>query len=315
VAFESYQGKARVLDKVGLAIGPGEILGLVGESGCGKSVTARCVLRLIPSPPGRIESGQIWFGGQDILKLNTRELRRIRGNAISMIFQEPMTSLNPVYTVGKQMAEVVRIHQKVSPAEARAICAEMLAQVNLPDPMESLDKYPHELSGGMRQRVMIALALSCEPALLIADEPTTALDVTVQGQVLSVLTELVRQKGTSVLFITHDMGVVAQLCDRVCVMYAGRIAEVAPVHKLFARPAHPYTQGLIQAIPGVDKKIKALSAIPGQVPDLSQPPSGCRFHPRCEQRHDPCDQVAPPLYAIGPGHQAACHLYQSEEGS
>ena len=315
LAFDTWQGPAHVLSDVGLAVRKGEILGLVGESGCGKSVTARAVMRIIPQPPGRIGGGEIRFDGIDLLSLSEREMRRVRGQRIAMIFQEPMTSLNPVFTVGDQMGEVLRVHLGLSRAAARDACADMLRQVRLPDPEEALKKYPHELSGGMRQRVMIATALSRNPDLLIADEPTTALDVTVQGQVLAILREMVRERGTSVLFITHDMGVVAQLCDRVCVMYAGAVAESAPIRELFARPAHPYTRGLIEAIPSVTDRSEALSAIPGTVPDLVDPPPGCRFHPRCPRRFAPCDQEVPPLFEVGPDHFAACHLHGAEGGA
>jgi oligopeptide/dipeptide ABC transporter ATP-binding protein len=285
------------------------MMGLVGETGCGKSVMARSVLRLIPDPPGKITGGEILFKGEDILKAHRRRLREIRGNRISMVFQEPMSSLNPVFTVGNQMEEVVILHQKVDRSRAKEICIQMLQQVKMPDPERVLGKYPHELSGGMRQRVMIAMELSCRPDLLIADEPTTALDVTVQGQVLTILDDLVRRIGVSVLFISHDLGVIAQLCDRVSVMYAGKIVETASVKNLFAAPYHPYTEGLLQAIPSVDKDRDSLLVIPGVVPRLINPPGGCRFHPRCTKRFDPCDNIVPELFEVGPGHEVACHLY------
>jgi oligopeptide/dipeptide ABC transporter ATP-binding protein len=304
----------RALENVNLTIQSGEIMGLVGETGCGKSVMARSVLRLIPDPPGKITGGEILFKGEDILKAHRRRLREIRGNRISMVFQEPMSSLNPVFTVGNQMEEVIILHQKVDRPRAQEICIQMLQQVKMPDPERVLGKYPHELSGGMRQRVMIAMELSCRPDLLIADEPTTALDVTVQGQVLMILDDLVRRIGVSVLFISHDLGVIAQLCDRVSVMYAGKIVETASVRDLFAAPYHPYTEGLLQAIPSVDKDRDSLLVIPGVVPRLINPPGGCRFHPRCTKRFDPCDNIVPELVEVGPGHEVACHLYGEGRG-
>jgi len=306
VSFTNYQGTASVLDRVSLNVRQGEIFGLVGESGCGKSVTARAILRLIPQPPGNITSGSIVFDGEDLLTVPAARMRRIRGSRISMIFQEPMNSLNPVFTIGNQMREVVRIHRRLGRRDADALCADMLRQVQMPDAAAVLDKYPHQLSGGMRQRVMIATALVLCPRLLIADEPTTALDVTVQGQVLAILCELTRDRQVSVLMITHDMGVVAQVCDRVAVMYAGRIVEVAPVRELFAGPRHPYTKGLIAAIPDIDGR-ENLLAIPGTVPALIDPPPGCRFHPRCPDRRDVCRQVAPEPVPVSSDHRVACH--------
>ena len=314
IQFFTYQGVVRALENVNLTIQPGEIMGLVGETGCGKSVMARSVLRLIPDPPGKITGGEILFKGEDILQAHRRRLREIRGNRISMVFQEPMSSLNPVFTVGNQMEEVVILHQKVGQSRAQEICIQMLQQVKMPDPERVLGKYPHELSGGMRQRVMIAMELSCRPDLLIADEPTTALDVTVQGQVLTILDDLVRRIGVSVLFISHDLGVIAQLCDRVSVMYAGKIVETASVRNLFAAPYHPYTEGLLQAIPSVDTDRDSLMVIPGVVPRLINPPGGCRFHPRCTKRFDPCDKMVPRLFEVGPGHEVACHLYGEGRG-
>jgi len=309
VRFFTYQGVVRALEGVSLHVRKGEIIGLVGETGCGKSVLARAILRLISDPPGRITGGEIMFKGMDLRKLDRRRLRQIRGNHISMIFQEPMSSLNPVFTVANQMLEVVRLHQRVGREEAYRICLDMLRQVKMPDPEQVLKKYPHELSGGMRQRVMIAMELSCRPDLLIADEPTTALDVTVQAQVLSILEELTRRKGVTVLFISHDLGVIAQLCERVAVMYAGKIVEIAPVAEIFSAPCHPYTLGLMQAIPRVNEQKENLTVIPGTVPNLIEPPGGCRFHPRCGQRFAPCDREAPPVFEPRSGHQVACHLY------
>ncbi|NEP77086.1 MAG: ABC transporter ATP-binding protein [Okeania sp. SIO3B3] len=309
VEFTTQQGTAKVLQNINLSISKGEILGLVGETGCGKSVTARCILRLIPTPPGRITSGSILFEGQDLLKCSAKHLRSIRGNRISMIFQEPMSSLNPVFTVGNQMSEVLRLHHGVSKKIAKERCIAALDQVKLPDPDQVFRKYPHELSGGMRQRVMIAMELACNPALLLADEPTTALDVTVQGQVLQIIKEQARERNMAVILITHDMGVVAQVCSKVAVMYAGQVVELAPVKKLFADPQHPYTQGLIAAIPGADAhQQERLSAIPGTVPQLVSPPQGCRFHTRCKHRFALCDQDIPSMRSTGDGVFAACHL-------
>jgi oligopeptide/dipeptide ABC transporter ATP-binding protein len=313
VQFFTYQGTVRALEGVSLRVERGEILGLVGETGCGKSVLARSVLRLIADPPGRITEGEIRFKGRDLLKLSRREMRQIRGNEISMIFQEPMSSLNPVFTVGNQMQEVVALHQSVGRDEARRICVDMLRQVKMPDPDQVLSKYPHELSGGMRQRVMIAMELSCRPDLLLADEPTTALDVTVQAQVLSILEGITRRQGVAVLFISHDLGVIAQLCGRVAVMYAGGIVETAPAESIFAAPRHPYTRGLLQAIPRIDDGKEALMVIPGTVPSLIDPPRGCRFHPRCGHRFQPCDREVPPFYEPSSGHRVACHLHADED--
>jgi oligopeptide/dipeptide ABC transporter ATP-binding protein len=313
VQFFTYQGVVRALEGVSLSVAQGEILGLVGETGCGKSVLARAVLRVIADPPGKITAGRVLFKGRDLLALDRRQMRRIRGNEISMIFQEPMSSLNPVFTIGNQMMEVVTLHQRVGRDEARGICVDMLRQVRMPDPDQVLAKYPHELSGGMLQRAMIAMELSCRPDLLLADEPTTALDVTVQAQVLTILEELTRGRGVAVLFISHDLGVIAQLCDRVAVMYAGKVVETAPVAALFAAPRHPYTRGLLQAIPHIGRGREELAVIPGSVPGLVDPPPGCRFHPRCASRFAPCGREAPPLFEPAPGHRVACHLHASGE--
>jgi peptide/nickel transport system ATP-binding protein len=316
VEFSNYQGTSKVLDNINFSIEKGEILGLVGESGCGKSVTARSILQLIPQPPGNISNGAIYFKDENLLTASKKRIRQVRGNEISMIFQEPMSSLNPVFTVENQMMEVVRLHRKLKRTIAHEMCVDMLKQVQMPDPEQVLKKFPHELSGGMRQRVMIAMELICDPELLIADEPTTALDVTVQGQVLAILTSLSRRRNISVLIITHDMGVVAQICDRVAVMYAGRIVELAPVKELFGKPGHPYTKGLIASIPDMDSKentvpdttsAQTLYSIPGSVPTLINPPEGCRFHPRCELRGKLCDNQVPPLEPVSPEHFVACH--------
>ncbi|MDR2935324.1 MAG: ABC transporter ATP-binding protein [Candidatus Adiutrix sp.] len=306
VAFQSHGPPGRVVENLDLTLRRGEILGLVGESGCGKSVLARSILRLLPAPPARL-TGEIFFGEnlENLMAAGPQRLRAVRGGEISMIFQEPMTSLNPVFTVGRQMTEVVRLHTGAGRAKARKVCRDFLASVKLPDPETVLDKYPHQLSGGQRQRVMIATALSCGPKLLIADEPTTALDVTVQSQVLALLNDLTRARGVSTLFISHDLGVVAQLCDRVAVMYSGRLVELAPAESLFGRPAHPYTRGLLEAIPILSAPRAELLAIPGQVPNPADPPPGCRFHPRCGQRLDRCAREVPALTAQGE-HWVAC---------
>ncbi len=313
VEFLSYRGIAKVLDRVSLDLRTGEILGVVGETGCGKSVLARSILRLIPDPPGRITGGSILLDGEDILQASQQRLRRIRGNAVSMIFQEPMSSLNPVFTVGNQMREVLHLHRPLNRSAADAACIDLLRRVQLPDPASILVKYPHELSGGMRQRVMIAMALSCNPALLIADEPTTALDVTVQGQVLALLTRLTREQDVTVLFITHDMGVVAQTCDRVAVMYAGQIVEIAAVASLFAHPRHPYTKGLLSCIPTIDEDRADLASIPGTVPELIAPPPGCRFIARCPLAEPICNRRVPAFIPVGPDHHVACHHFRQDD--
>jgi len=300
---------AKALDGISFEINEGEVFGLVGETGCGKSVTALSVLRLIPFPPGRIVEGSIRFKDTDLLSLSPEAMRRQRGKEISMIFQEPMTSLNPVFRIGDQMREVIQLHQGLDRAAALEAAIEMLKRVRIPDARKVAGQYPHQLSGGMRQRVMIAMELSCRPALLIADEPTTALDVTIQAQILRLLREMRREMGTSILLITHDLGVVAQMCDRVAVMYAGSIVEQAGVVDIFQNPQHPYTQGLWGAIPMIDDEKPSLSVIPGTVPDLSWLPEGCTFHPRCDRRFEPCDRSRPEMVEVSPGHLAACHLY------
>jgi oligopeptide/dipeptide ABC transporter ATP-binding protein len=299
----------KALDGISFEIKAGEVFGLVGETGCGKSVTALSVLRLIPFPPGKVVAGSIRFKGTDLLALSPEEMRRCRGREISMIFQEPMTSLNPVFRVGDQMSEVIRMHQGLGRSAALEAAIGMLERVRIPDARKVARQYPHQLSGGMRQRVMIAMELSCRPALLIADEPTTALDVTIQAQILRLLKEMRRETGTSILLITHDLGVVAQMCDRVAVMYAGSIVEQAGVADIFQNPRHPYTQGLWGAIPLIDDEKNSLAVIPGTVPDLSRLPEGCKFHPRCERRFEPCDRVRPEMAEVAPDHFAACHLF------
>ena len=313
--FRTPDGVNRAVDGVSFHVDEGETLAIVGESGCGKSVTANSILRLIPEPPGRI-AGSIRFQGTDLLKLPDRAMRDIRGNDISMIFQEPMTSLNPVLTVGRQLGETLRLHQGLDKRAAEARAIEMLALVGIPEPRRRVREYPHQMSGGMRQRVMIAMALACTPKLLIADEPTTALDVTIQAQILELMADLKRKVGAAIVLITHDLGVVAEVAERVMVMYAGRKVEEAPVGKLFRAPRHPYTQGLLGAVPklgssldGVETK---LAEIPGVVPSLKERIPGCVFAGRCPLATELCREVAPALEAKAPGHVAACHYAARE---
>ena len=311
--FHTSEGRLPAVDGVSLSIERGRTLGLVGESGCGKSVTAMSTLRLVSSP-GRIESGSITFTTEgesiDLVTAPEKQLRKVRGGRIGMIFQEPMTSLNPVFTIGNQIAEVVQLHRKASRSEARSRALEMLHLVRVADPEQRLDEYPHQLSGGMRQRVMIAIALACEPDLIIADEPTTALDVTIQAQILELLDDLRSRLGTAILLITHDLGVVAETCDDVAVMYAGRIVEQASAVELFSHPLHPYTIGLLQARPNVDARDRSpLATIPGMVPPPQDFPSGCRFHPRCSHARKPqCNVDSPALREVSPGHFVRCHF-------
>ena len=312
--FHSAGKIVRALDGVTLEIEEGGAFGLVGETGCGKSVTALSILRLIPTPPGRIVGGEIHFKGKNLLQVPEDEMRSIRGKEISMIFQEPMTSLNPVFRIGDQMAEVIMLHQKLGKTTAFNQVAEMLEKVHIPDAQRVIKQFPHQLSGGMRQRVMIAMELSCHPSLLIADEPTTALDVTIQAQILRLIKEMKKEFHTSILLITHDLGVVAELCDRVAVMYAGSVVEQADVEQIFSNPEHPYTQGLWGAIPLIDQEKESLSVIPGNVPDLSNLPQGCKFHPRCGLRFDPCDRMMPPFFQTAAGHFVSCFLYGGGKG-
>src|SRR5688572_20262739 len=315
--FFSESGVARAVDGVDLDILPGEVLGLVGESGSGKSVTALSILRLVPDPPGRIVDGEIRFNGRDLLKLSWDDIRSVRGKDISMIFQEPMTSLNPVFTIGRQVMEVILAHEPdVSREKARARAIQMLEEVGIPDAATRMDQYPHELSGGMRQRVMIAIALALNPALLIADEPTTALDVTIQAQILDLMLEMKnRHVSGAILLITHNLAVVAETCDRVAVMYGGKIQEVAPVRELFHNPRHPYTRGLLASLPHVDgPKAARLTTIPGSVPDIHTLPPGCKFTSRCPDRFEPCPSIEPPLVEKEPGHWVRCHLHDDCHG-
>lgn len=301
------------VDGISFHIDAGETLGIVGESGCGKSVTAMSILRLVPDPPGRIVGGHIRFRGQDLTKLPIKDLRKIRGNDIAMIFQEPMTSLNPVYTVGNQIIEAIVLHQNKSGSEARALAIAMLTQVGIPEPETRIDEYPHQMSGGMKQRVMIAMALSCNPTLLIADEPTTALDVTIQAQILALLSRIQKERGMAVMLITHDLGVVAEVCQRVIVMYAGRVAETAPTEALFANPSHPYTLGLMGSLPNRVARGQRLPTISGSVPSPQNFPSGCRFRNRCANASEVCSTV-PPEVQVGPGHTVFCHHPQGTHG-
>ncbi len=312
--FYTDDGVAQAIRSVDLNISQGETFALVGESGCGKSATALSIMRLIPAPPGKLESGQIIFKGKDLLSLSEQEMREIRGNEIGMIFQEPMTSLNPIFTVGDQIGEAIALHQKKSPAETRELTLELLRKTAIPSPEKRIDQYPHELSGGMKQRVMIAMAIACQPALLIADEPTTALDVTIQAQILDLLCQLQEESDMSILLITHNLGIVAEYADRVGVMYAGKIVEEASVEELFAKPAHPYTQGLLNSLPQEDMGSE-LKPIPGTVPNPTRLPDGCAFHPRCEEAMPRCKTEMPPDFTApgsSPGHKTACWLYSQE---
>ena len=312
--FSTEEGLVTPVDGVSFTVEQGETVGVVGESGCGKSVTSLSILRLVPSPPGRIAQGRILFEGQDLLTLSEREMRALRGRDIAMIFQEPMTSLNPVFTCGDQILEALRRHQKVSATEARDQALELLHLVGIPLPEQRLGAYPHQLSGGMRQRIMIAMALCCHPRLLIADEPTTALDVTIQAQILDLLRHLKKQLSMAVLLITHDLGVVAETAERVVVMYAGKVVEEAPVRTLFHAPRHPYTEGLLRSIPRLDERRESLPVIEGMVPNLLDLPSGCRFHPRCPRAERRCREEAPALRSLGEGHRVACWQAFGERG-
>ncbi len=310
--FYTDDGIAKAVDGVSFSIEKGETLGIVGESGCGKSVTARSIMRLIPQPPGRIESGEILFEGKDILTLSQDEMRKTRGDKISMIFQDPMTSLNPVFKIGKQIAEAITLHQGLNKKEAMEKSIEMLQMVKIPSPRERASEYPHQLSGGMRQRVMIAMALSCRPRLMIADEPTTALDVTIQAQILDLMHNLKEETKAAIILITHNMGIVAETAQNVIVMYAGKVMEYAPVEDLFDNPFHPYTQSLLKSIPRPDlvQKRKKLHVIPGIVPNLVNLPVGCKLNNRCEKAFSQCFEEEPELFDPHAGHLVRCWLYQ-----
>ncbi len=312
--FETEDGTVRAVDGISFDLKRGETLGIVGESGSGKSVTNLSVLRLIPEPPGKIVSGEVLFDGQDILDLTPTEVRRIRGKRIAMIFQDPMTSLNPFMRISKQLMEITQLHLGHTKDQAYGHAIKMLEMVGIPDAATRADSYPHEFSGGMRQRVMIAMALSCEPELLIADEPTTALDVTIQAQILELIKELKRETGTSVILITHDLGVVAGMTDHIIVMYAGKVFEQAPTDELFSCPGNPYTKGLLRSVPDPTAEQGALYQIPGLPPDVAHLPAGCPFAPRCERAEDICRREFPPFVELTPDHHSLCHFAEEVYG-
>ncbi len=303
----------RAVDDVSFKVKPGEVLGVVGESGCGKSVASMSIMRLIMYPPGKIEGGKIWFEDRDLLSIDANNMRRIRGNDIAMIFQEPMTSLNPVYKIGDQISEAIRLHQGLDKSAAWKEAVKMLELVGIPRPGEVINEYPHQLSGGMRQRAMIAMALSCNPKLLIADEPTTALDVTIQAQILELMKDLKEKINTAIIFITHDLGVIAEMADYVVVMYSGKVVEEADVYALFNEPLHPYTAGLISSKPKLEEEKKVLDYIPGNVPNPMEMPQGCAFHPRCKKVMDICQHEMPDLINTGSTRQVRCWLYQKQK--
>lgn len=308
--FKTAAGTIRAVDGVDLSVGKGETLGIVGESGCGKSITSLSIMQLLPKGLGKVAAGEVRFNGENMLDFSERKMRSIRGNEMAMIFQEPMTSLNPVFKIGKQIAESARYHHGVSKHKAKDMAVEMLTKVGIPRPEKVAASYPHELSGGMRQRVMIAMAMVCNPKLLIADEPTTALDVTIQAQILDLMRELQKSEGTSILMITHDLGVVAEMCDRVVIMYAGQVVEETDVKTLFKDPKHPYTQSLLASLPQLNSDQERLASIPGQVPNPLDMPKGCRFAPRCQFAKEICRAEAPELTEVEPGHKSRCLLQQ-----
>lgn len=312
VSFDTYAGEVKAVRGVSLYVDEGEVLAIVGESGCGKSVTAQTVMRLNPEPPARIPSGAITLCGHDIVHASERQLRSIRGKNVSMIFQDPMTCLNPTMPVGRQLVEAIRLHQKLSPFEARRRAVDLLKLVRIPNPEQRAKQYPHEFSGGMRQRVMIAMALSCEPQLLIADEPTTALDVTIQAQIMELLADIREKTSTAIILITHDLGVVAGLANRVAVMYAGKIVETGVANDIFYRGGHPYTQALLRSLPSTETaRSEKLISIPGSPPDLIAPPVGCPFAARCEYAMKVCKEKMPPHFTLGEGHVSACWLHHA----
>jgi oligopeptide/dipeptide ABC transporter ATP-binding protein len=313
--FDTPEGPLRAVDGVSLKLSAAKTLGIVGESGSGKSVMSLSILRLLPSPPARHAGGAILFEGRDLVTASERELRALRGKRIAMVFQEPMTSLNPVYTIGRQIGEVLELHEGMSSRAARARSIELLQQVGIPAPAQRIDSYPHELSGGMRQRVMIAMSIACRPQLLIADEPTTALDVTIQAQILELLARLRRELGMAIILITHDLGVVAEFADEVMVMYAGTIVEQAPASELFETPHHPYTQGLLASAPRSDQPQARLTTIEGMVPNLAALPVGCRFRDRCRYAIARCGQAEPPLIALSPTRKVACFVAAAQLGA
>ena len=312
--FQNKKTSVTAINEISFDIGKGEILGLVGESGCGKSVTSLSIMRLLNFTSGKVTKGEVIFDGKDLQKLSEKEMREIRGGKMSMIFQEPMSSLNPAMRIDKQMIEGIRLHTNLSKQEARERAAKILQQVGIPDPERVLKNYPHQLSGGMSQRVMIAMAMSCNPQLLIADEPTTALDVTIQAQILELMKKIQQEEGMSILLITHDLGVVAEMCTRVIVMYAGEIVEEAPVEVLFNNPTHPYTEGLIASVPKLGSGVKVLPSIPGSVPDLSILPKGCRFAPRCKYATERCHNEEPDLFEVSEHQKCRCWLRDPHAG-
>lgn len=312
--FQNKKTSVTAINEISFDIGKGEILGLVGESGCGKSVTSLSIMRLLNFTSGKVTKGEVIFDGKDLQKLSEKEMREIRGGKMSMIFQEPMSSLNPAMRIDKQMIEGIRLHTNLSKQEARERAAKILQQVGIPDPERVLKNYPHQLSGGMSQRVMIAMAMSCNPQLLIADEPTTALDVTIQAQILELMKKIQQEEGMSILLITHDLGVVAEMCTRVIVMYAGEIVEEAPVEVLFNNPTHPYTEGLIASVPKLGSGVKVLPSIPGSVPDLSMLPKGCRFAPRCKYATERCHNEEPDLFEVSEHQKCRCWLRDPHVG-
>lgn len=308
--FSTEHGEIPAVDGVDISVWQGEVLGIVGESGCGKSVMSQSIMGLIPQPPGKIVAGEITFKGQNLVSASEKTMRKIRGNEIAMIFQEPMTSLNPLYTIGEQIGETIRLHRKWKKKVARHAAIEMLRKVGIPRPEAIIDEHPHQLSGGMRQRVMIAMAMACDPQLLIADEPTTALDVTIQAQILGLMQELNEESSTAIMLITHDLGVVAEMCDRVIVMYAGKVVEEGSVREILKSPQHPYTKGLIRSVPRMDQAYQRLYSIPGSVPVPGTISRGCRYAPRCESVMEKCQQEVPELMELGQGHRSRCWLQQ-----